>query len=99
MPPRKRKPASAAPAPPTTATVTVIHGNSSREIPYKPYRTVWALLADAIRAHGKKFADNSHLRLHNADGAELSNVVAIQNAGIQAGHTLELRAPKEANTT
>jgi hypothetical protein len=80
-------------APPGTATVTVIHAGVSREIPYRPYLTVWTILAAAVRAHGKRFSKENHLRLHNADGAELPCSVRAQDAGIQAGAELTLKPP------
>jgi hypothetical protein len=79
--------------PASTPTVTITHGAATRAIPYRPLATVWTLLADSIRAHGKKFADNSHLRLHTPDGTALPNTVTAENAGITPGTALTLKAP------
>lgn len=83
-------PASTVPA--DTYTVTVIHGRAEREISYRPASTVWSLLAEAVRAHGKRFSQNPGLRLHN-HGQQLVNTATAEAAGIKPGDTLNLAMP------
>lgn len=96
MPPKTRKSAApkaaAAAEPPSTPTVTVRHGfRRPRELPYRPTASVASLLAEAVRAHGLRFAANAHLRLHPVgDDRPYPLDQSAQAAGIQPGHTLEL---------
>src|SRR5205085_1717330 len=59
---------------------------------YRPSYTIWSLLSEAIPAHGKKFIQNKHLRLHN-HGQQLVNTDTAEAAGVQPGDTLNLAAP------
>jgi hypothetical protein len=90
---RKRpRPRKRSTKPSALAAVTVAYNGIGREVLYKPTTIVYALLGDAVRAHGLKFANCSHLRLHRL-GAELDHATTAKRAGIEAGTRLTLQQP------
>jgi len=76
------------------AIVTVTYKGRTLEIPYRPEHTVQRLTAEAIRAHGLRFAANAHLRLHTAAGRQLKHEITAKRARIQPGAALALQTPE-----
>jgi len=74
-------------------SVTVAYRDHTREILYRPELPLQHLAADAARAFGLKFAANSHLRLHNADGKQLDHAATAERARIKPGAQLTLKPP------
>lgn len=79
---------------PASAAVTVFYKGHPREVLYRPTASIYRLLADAVHAHGLKFAANPHLRLFGTDGKQLHHINAAKRAnGITPGVQLKLAAP------
>lgn len=70
--------------------VTVIYNGVEKSIEYNPEAAVRALLAAAIAAFGIKQAPHL-LGLFNQAGAELSDSVSAEAAGVKPGDRLLLR--------
>ena len=78
------------------AAVSVTYKRAVREVPCRLDWPASRLLAEAIRAHGLKFAANAHLRLAHAGRASHlpADANTLSRVGICNGDALELRAPE-----
>lgn len=80
------------PRSPAIASVTVTYKGNAREVLYRPTASIYALLTDAVRTFGLKFAANSHLRLFTDTGKPLTPVNQAKRPGITPGAQLTLAA-------
>lgn len=88
-------PAASAPTPaaPEVPCVTVTYRGVDRDVLYQPTAPAIVLLANAIRAHGMRFATHGELRLFDQDSTEIPLGGTAEKVGIQPGAQLALREP------
>lgn len=86
------KPAAPAGPAANTRTIPITHKNRTVDVPYNPDWPLSRLLAEAVRAHGMRFAKNAHLRLHR-DDFPLAGDHPVHTTGIGPGVTVTLKAP------
>jgi len=91
-----RRTADMAAATAQAAAVTVTYKRTVREVPCRLDWPTSRLLAEAVRAHGLRFAANTHLRLVHAGRVSPlpADAHTISRAGICNGDALDLRAPE-----
>lgn len=93
----ERREAVMAAAAQQAAAVSVTYKRTTREVPCRLDWPTSRLLAEAVRAHGLKFAANTHLRLfvggrpHALLPADANTVGVV---GLCSGDALDLKAPE-----
>lgn len=88
-------PAASAPTPaaPEVPCVTVTYRGVDRDVLYSPTAPAIVLLANAIRAHGMRFATHGELRLFDQADNEIPTKGASARTVVEPAARLTLREP------